>query len=490
MTNATKTLGANLESARAKGTQSKGEKLSALISRFPHTIVLLFLIIVAAAVATSIVPAGKFERQVVQGKTIINPTSFKYIESTPVGFFDAFKAVPYGLLGAGSIVFLILIVGGAVEIIGATGTLNSALSKLVFAFEGKRKEYALVALMLALAIIGGWLGWIEAAIPFIPLAVAVVLALGYDSMTAVGVVILGCIGGFTAGPTNMYTVGVAHSIAELPIFSGLTFRTIIWLTIVIVGIHRVVTYARMVQKDPEKSMVKDINVDDLKFDVASHKDADLTLRHKLVLGVLLLSLASTVYGMTKLGWGINEMSAVFVVVTIVTAIIGKIKINEAAEIFVAGASKVVIGGMIVGIARGIQWTLEKGNIIDTIVYNLSLLLQNLPPMLTAVGMFFVQMIMNLFIPSGSGQAMTMMPIMVPLSDILGITRQTACLAFQLGDGISNMFWPTCGGLMLFTAFGRVPYDRWMKFFWPVLWKVTLISIICVLIATAINFGPF
>lgn len=490
MDSGAKTLEAKLENEMDNGTKTLGAKLHCMLNRFPHTLVLLVLIIMAAAVATHIVPAGKFERQVVQGRTIVNPASFKYIDSTPVGIFDVFKAVPYGLLGAGSIVFIILIVGGAVEIIGATGALNLALSKLVFAFEGTRKVYALVALMIGLAVIGGWLGWIEAAIPFIPLAVAAVLALGFDGMTAVGVVILGCIGGFTAGPTNMYTVGVAHSIAELPIFSGLTFRTVIWVTIVALGIHRVVTYANMIQKDPEKSMVKDINMDDLKFDVASYKDGDFTLRHKLILGVLLLSLAVAVYGMTKLGWGINEMSAVFVVTSIATAIIGKISINKAAEIFVAGASKVVIGGMIVGIARGIQWTLEKGNIIDTIIYNLSLLLNSLPPMLTAVGMFFVQMLINLFIPSGSGQAMTMMPIMIPLSDLLGITRQTACLAFQLGDGISNMFWPSCGGLMLFISFGRVPYDRWMKFFWPVLWKVTLLCIIYVLIATATSYGPF
>ena len=475
-------------SAQDKSLNNNSNK--GLISRFPHALILLFLIIIVGALLSYIIPAGQYERVVVDGVTMVDPESFTYIDPSPAGFFDVFRAIPNGLMGAGAIVFLIFLVGGAVEVIGETGALNTALSRLVFAFGESKKIYALIAVMLALAVIGGWLGWIEAAIPFIPLAIAIVLALGYDSMTAVGVTILGCILGFAAGPTNMYTVGVSHEIAELPIFSGMGYRTIIWLCFVAIGVHRVVSYANMIQKNPEKSVVKDIDVQDLKFDVEAYRNQEFTWKQKMIMLTLLLSLVVVVYGMTQLGWGILDMAALFVITAIVTALLGNIPMNKMPEIFVRGGSKVFIGGMIVGVARGIQWILGEGQIIDTIIYNLALLLEGLPPHLTAVGMFFVQTIINFFIPSGSGQATAVMPIMIPLSDLIGITRQVATLAFQLGDGFSNILWFSYGGLMLFLAFGRVPYDRWLKFVWPVLWKVVLLSIIFLLIAVSIDYGPF
>ncbi|MEL7563734.1 MAG: hypothetical protein AAGU27_02460 [Dehalobacterium sp.] len=458
--------------------------------RFPHALVLLFLVIVLAAALSYVIPAGQYERVVVDGKTTVNPESFTYIEQSPVGFFGIFRAIPNGLMGAGTIVFLILLVGGAVEVITETGALKCGISSMVKRIGEKNRVFALVALMFVLAVIGGWLGWIEAAIPFIPLTIAIVLALGYDSITAVGVTVLGLVLGFAAGPTNMYTVGVAHGIAELPIFSGIGYRIIIWLSFVALGIHRVISYAKMVEKNPERSLVKDVNVSDLKFDISGFKPDDFTGKHKLILLTLVLSMVVILFGMLKLKWSIMDMAALFVITGIVTALIGKIPLNKMAEIFVRGASKVLIGAMIVGVARGIQWTLDQGLIIDTIIHSLAVVIGGLPPSLTAIGMFFVQMIINFFIPSGSGQAMAVMPIMIPLSDLVGVTRQTATLAFQLGDGFSNIFYFSFGTLMFFLSLGRVSYDKWVKFVWPVMWKGILLSIIFVYIASMINYGPF
>jgi uncharacterized ion transporter superfamily protein YfcC len=460
------------------------------IAKFPHALVLLFIVIVIAAIMSYVIPAGQFERVVVDGRTTVNPESFNYIERSPVGFFDIFRAIPQGLMGAGAIVFLILLVGGAVEVINDTGALKSGISSMVTRIGEKNRVFGLIALMFVLAVIGGWLGWIEAAIPFIPLTIAIVLALGYDSMTAVGVTVLGCILGFAAGPTNMYTVGVAHGIAELPMFSGLSYRIIIWLFFVALGMHRVVSYAKMVDKYPERSLTNDVDVSDLKFDISGFKTEDFTARHKAILLTLALSLVIVVYGMMKLGWGILDMAALFIITGAVTALVGQIPFNKMAEIFVRGASKVLIGGMIVGVARGIQWTLAEGKIIDTIIYHLSQILVGLPTYLTAIGMFFVQMIINFFIPSGSGQATAVMPIMIPLADLVGVTRQTATLAFQLGDGFSNIIFFSYGTLMFFLSLGRVPYDKWIRFVWPVIWKGILLSVIFVFIASQINYGPF
>jgi uncharacterized ion transporter superfamily protein YfcC len=470
--------------------QGTGLKEKNYISKFPHALVLLFIVIVAAAALSYIIPAGQFERVVVDGKTIINPESFTYIEQTPVGFFDVFRAIPQGLTGASAIVFLILLVGGAVEVINETGALKTGISSMVTKIGQKNKIFGLAALMIALAVIGGWLGWVEAAIPFVPLVIAIVLALGYDSMTAVGVVILGCLLGFAAGPTNMYTVGVAHGIAELPIFSGITYRVVIWVTFVALGMQHVLSYAKAFDKDPSVSLTQDINVSDLKFDISEFRQEDFTARHKGVLVILLASLVIVVFGMLKLKWNILDMAALFVITSIATAIVGQVSFNTMAQVFVRGASKVLIGGMIVGVARGIQWTLAEGQIIDTIIYQLALVLQGLSPSLTAVGMFFVQTIINFFIPSGSGQAAAVMPIMIPLADLVGVTRQTATLSFQLGDGFSNIMFFTNGTMMFFLSLGRVSYNKWIKFIWPVIWKGMVLSSIFVFIAAQINYGPF
>ena len=459
-------------------------------NKFPHPLVLLFLVIVAAGVLTYIVPAGEFDRVKLGNRTVVSPDSFHYVTNHPVGVFDFFRAVPNGMIGAASIMFLVLIVGGAIEVFTKTGAINMGLAKLVNKFGDKGGPVIIAILMLYFAVLGGFLGWIEASIPFIPIAIAVAVGLGYDSLVGVGIAVLGAVIGFTGGPTNIYTVGIAHEIAELPIFSGIGFRLVVYGVLVSLAIHHVIRYANKIKRDPNDSLMKGIDTSDLKFDIDGYKDAEFTIRHKLILLILFVTFGFVVYGMTQLKWNINDMSAMFLLSGVIAGIISRLPINVIGEHFAKGASKIVFGALIVGVARGIQWILNEGGITDTIIYNLSVPLSSLPGYLTATGMFFVQTIINFFIPSGSGQAMAVMPIMIPLADLIGVTRQTAVLAFQLGDGFSNILWFTYGGLMVFLSYGKVPYNRWIKFVWPFTVKMIVASIVFIVIATQIHYGPF
>lgn len=213
-----------------------------------------------------VIPAGEFNRVMQNGRTIVEPGSFQYTDVSPAGLFDIFRTILNGIQSAITIVILILLVGGAVEIFISSGALNIAMVKLTQKLGGRGDMYILLALMIFLSILGGFLGWIEAAIPFIPLAVAIVVSLGYDAMTAAGVTIIVTMLSFAVGPTNLYTVGISHQIAELPMFSGLTYRTIIFLIFVVLEIHRVLSYAKKTKENPSLSLTPEVDTSDIKLD--------------------------------------------------------------------------------------------------------------------------------------------------------------------------------------------------------------------------------
>ena len=457
---------------------------------FPHAFLLLFLVIVVCAILSYIIPAGEFERIQVDGRTVVDAGSFHFVKNTPVSFFDIFRAIPYGILKAGSVVVLILLVGGSIEIFAQTGAIKASLSQLIKKFGDKGGPLVLVILMAFFALLGGFLGWIEAAFPFVPLAMAVIVSLGYDTLVGVAACTLAMILGFTGGPTNVYSVGIAQAVAELPLFSGMGFRLIVYITLVLICMEHVYRYAKKTKADPSLSLMKDIDTTDLDYNLNLTEEIEFTLKHKISLLILFLTFVMIVIGMTKLKWNINDMAAMFVLGGITAGLFYGMTPNKIGELFAKGAEKIVFGALIVGLARGIQWILLQGHIVDTIIYAASLPLSKLPTTICAIGMFIVQMFINFFIPSGSGQAMVTMPIMIPLGDLLGITRQTTILAFQLGDGFSNIMWFTYGGLMFLLASGKVPYNRWIKFVWPVIWKVFVVSCIFLVIAVHIGYGPF
>ncbi|WP_353893690.1 hypothetical protein PRVXH_000450 [Proteinivorax hydrogeniformans] len=460
------------------------------MKKIPHVYALLFMVIIFAAVLTHIVPAGEYQRveDPETGRTVVDPESFQYVEADPVGVFDTLQAVQLGLVDAANIVAFIFIVGGAFGIIRGTGSIDAGLGLAVDKMQG-RERLLFPALILLFSIGGATFGLAEETIPFIPIAVLLCRRLGYDAMVGFALVSIGARLGFSAGMLNPFTIGVAQEIAELPLFSGLLYRTIWYVILLIVTIWYINRYAQAVKKNPDKSYVRDI-------ELSSSDEADdsnipeYETKHTLVLVAVVLGFIAMIYGVFQLEWYINEIAGVFLAIGIVAGLVGRLGINGTASNFVEGARELTFGALVVGVARGILVVLEQGMIVDTIINAAGLGLQTLPTVLAANGMFVFQLILNVLIPSGSGQAATTMPIMAPIADIAGITRQTAVLAFHYGDGFTNIITPTGGTLMASLAIANIPFERYAKWVLPLLGIWTLVGITAITIATLIGYGPF
>ncbi|WP_243647159.1 AbgT family transporter [Scopulibacillus darangshiensis] len=313
---------------------------------------------------------------------------------------------------------------------------------------------------------GAMLGLAEETIPYITIMVPLALMLGFDSMVGTAIVLLGTASGFTAAFMNPFTVGVAQGIAELPLFSGMGLRIIYWVIFTSVSIAYVMLYARKIKKSPEKSLTYNDPID---FNVVDPSEIDkLTLRQKFVLTILIGTLITLAFGVIKFGWYINEIAGLFLLMGVLMGIVSRMPVNDIAENFIEGCKVLVVGALVVGIAHAILIVLQEGKVMDTILHSLSNLIGHFPSEIAAMGMFIAQCFINYIVPSGSGQAALTMPIMTPLSDLVDVSRQTAVLAFQFGDGISNIFTPTSGYFMAALAIAGISWIKWVKWIWPLI----------------------
>ena len=452
--------------------------------------VLIFAVVVVAWLFTFIITPGTLVDGVY---TALPKNAFNFNN-----VFNLFRAVPMGIKDTSNLVILVLVIGGALEIYKSTGAIDSSITKMVHKFGSGSRTFLLIALMVLFSVIGGFLGWIETLIPFAPLVVAMILALGYDGIVACAVLIIGLMGGFVTGPTNLYTVGVCNGIlqnmgllsADSDVFVGLGFRAVLWAIMTIIGVAYTVVYANRIAKDPAKSLVHGVDVSDLVLDTS--KDVTVTGRHVAVLLSILAAMIMTVIGMQKgfggVKWGIDDVSAVFLASALFSGIVGKLHPSEIANSFVKGAGGAVGGALVIGFARGVYWVMNSANINATIVYNATQLLKGLPPLAAAIGIVILVSFINGLIPSGSGQAMATMPVMIPLSDLVGMTRQVSVMAFQIGDGVTNLCYPTVGGMLAMLALTRVPFDRWFRFVFPLVVKVVLLGWVFMCVGIAIGWN--
>lgn len=465
------------------------DKVTRFFEKIPHTYVLLFFIIVVAAILTYIIPAGMFERTEIDGRSVIVPGTFKRVEQSPVGLFDVLKSFQLGMIGASDIVFFVFMIGGSVQILRETKAIDAFLIRIVSKAKGGTGEKVVMTIVtFFFALLGGVMGLYEEALAFIPFAIMIALSLGYDPIVGLSLGLLGLAGGFAAAPMNPFTVGIAQSIAELPIYSGFWYRLIVFFVVFVTTLMYTFRYAKKIKADPSQSLMIDVNYDDLGLD--TDVDIELTTSRKLILVAFVLAIVILLVGVMNFGWYINEMGALFFGLGIVSGILYRMKLNTMGEAFVEGAKSLLYGALLIGIARGIMVVLESGQILDSVVYYVVQPLEYLPRILSASFMVIVQTFINFFIPSGSGQAMVTMPIMLPVSDILGIPRQVAVLAFQYGDGFSNMFIPTLGATMAALGMGRVSYGKWISYTWKLLLIHLVIGVFAVAVATLINLGPF
>jgi uncharacterized ion transporter superfamily protein YfcC len=326
-------------------------------------------------------------------------------------------------------------------------------------------------------------------LPFYPIVIALAIALGFDTITGTAMVLLGAGAGFAGAFLNPFTVGIAQGIAGLPLFSGIGFRLVGYFAVLGSGIIYVYRYANKIQKNPELSPTYEDDKNS-KHNYDLDEIPEFTGKHKAVLAVFVIGLAILAYGVVQLGFYITELSAMFLIIGIASGIVAKMGINEIATEFVNGAKELVYGALVIGLATSIMVVMQEGNIMDTIIYALASAVKGLPPALSAVGMFVVQSFINLIVPSGSGQAAVSMPIMAPMADVVGITRQTSVLAFQFGDGFSNVISPTSGYFMAAIAIGGIKWEKWAKWMLPLFLIWSGIGAALVFISVLINYGPF
>lgn len=437
--------------------------------KMPHTYLLLLMIVCLAAIMTYIIPAGEFERHKVEDRTEVINGSYHHVSQAPVEPVEIFRAIPNGLIEGAEIIFYIFIVGGAFGIIHRTDAITTGVNALMERV-GRHGRWLIPITMIIFSILGFSIGLSEETIIFVPIGIALATALGYDAMVGAAMIALGAGIGFLGGMINPFTVGIAQSIAEVPLFSGWGYRTLIYLLVLLTGILYVMHYAKKVKAHPEKSLLFDVNVEErrtMSDDVLDTKFDSFRKRHAVILTILAATIIINVYGIFKYGWFLTQMSANFLIMGIVVGIIGGLGINGTFDALLEGMKDILFGAMIVGFAKAIVVVLTSGKIIDTIVFHMTDFIDHLPAAFSVVAMFLTQLVLNFFIPSGSGQAMTTMPIMVPISDLLGINRQVAVLAFQYGDAISNNIIPTSASLMGLLAVAGIPYNKWLKFVWKI-----------------------
>ncbi len=451
-----------------------------------NSVALLFFMIIAAGVLTYLIPAGSYERMEVAGRMVVDPDSFTWIESSPTRLLDVFVAVPSGMMEAANLLVLAMLIGGGMECVQESGALNIGISRVIKKLGLEKGNLILIVLFYIFAFLGGFLGFIEGTLPFIPIAISIAIGLGYDSVVGVAIAMVGSIMGFACGPTNAYTVGVSQSIAGLPIYSGIELRLVVFAIVPLLCLIYILNYAKRVKIKPENSLVADVDVSDLAFDASEFDAQPFTGKHAVILLTLMGCIAWYVYGAVALGWGFTYLGAMFVIIGIVAGTLHGLGINGTAEVFLRGAKNMAEAGIVMGVAFGISWVLTEARILDTIVYYMAGLLRGLSPVVSIIALFIVVMFINLLIPSGSGKAVVVMPIILPIAQIVGIESQVAILAYQFGDGVTKMCTPLLGVLLLALGFGRVPFSKWGRFIFPLVG--ILVAVSCVILVIAMKIG--
>ena len=471
--------------------------------RTPDTTLIIFGIIVLAAVLTWVVPPGAFARTEIEvegvgTREVVVPGSYERVERGDEGagarlvhtVAMVFQAPILGFVDpdAAPIIAFVLFVGGAFAVLTRTGAIDAALRRVVEAAGRSRAlDAVLIPLFMALFSLGGAVfGMSEETIPFVLIFVPLALALGYDSLTGAAIPFLGSAAGFAAAFLNPFTVGVAQGIAGVALFSGAGFRIGLWVVVTAVVTGFVVWHARRVRRDPSRSPVRE--ADAARPATASRAEDTFTGRHGAVLVVFGLGIAALVAGVLTAGWYIVEIAALFVALAVVLGAVGGLGGNETARAFMEGVRDLAPTALVIALARGILVVLEDGQVVDTILYALASGLGGAGTTVAAGAMFGVQTAINFFVPSGSGQAALTMPLMAPLADLVGVSRQTAVLAFQMGDGFTNMIIPTSAVLLGVLSLAGIPWPTWARWLWPLQAALFALGLAALALAVAVGYS--
>lgn len=454
----------------------------------PHPVVMISGMLLLAALLSYVMPAGKFERVEMDGRQTVVAGSFKYIDSDPLSLMDLFMCLPLGFKTAVDIIFIVMASGIMFGFMEKSGSIENAIGTLIKTLGLKRKYLIVVVMTFVFGSLGVFVGY-ENNIAMIPVACLLSLAIGGDLMLAAGISVGAITVGFGLSPVNPYTIGTGHRIAELPLFSGYGLRSILCFCGLAVMAFYNVRYFMKITKDPGKGM--SAGIDTHGFTLSKPLDNySMSSRDYLIILIFFTGIGVILNGVFSHHWFINQISAIFCIMAVAVALVCRTTSADFGKTVLHSVSEVAPGASMVGFANSVKVALETAQISDTIAYYLSESLMNLPVSLTAIGMVGAQSLMNFVIPSGSGQALATLPVMIPVGELTGMTRQTTILAFQIGDGVSNLVNPSLGGIVAMLSMCRIPFDRWMRFIFPLFILVLLISTVFVVISVKIRYGPF
>lgn len=458
--------------------------------RMPNTFVLLCSLLALIAIATWLVPGGQYDTHMVNGKSLINPASFHYIASNPQGFVALMMAPVKGFVEAALIICFVLIVGGAFAVLQKTQSIDSMIKSVAKAHTHSRLVRAMIIpVFVTLFSLGGaTFGMAEEAIPFVLIFIPLALALGYDSIIGVSIPFIGSQIGFAAAFLNPFNVGIAQGIAGVPVFSGIGFRIIVWALATGLTIAFLMWYAARIKKTPALSPTFELDQEKRQHLQTSDLNdfAGMTGVHKAVLWLFVATLVTMVVGVVKYDWFINEIAALFLVMTILVGIVGRLGSDELVSAFMHGAKDLVPTALVIALARGTMILARDAHIIDTMLYSLMPFVQSANPVFAAHKMFVIQSVINFFIHSGSGQAALTMPIMAPLADLVGVSRQTAVLAFQFGEFTTPMI-PTSGITVGVLALAGIPWTTWAKWMIPLQLIYFVLALAMLAVACQLNW---
>lgn len=441
--------------------------------RFPHPLTLLVGCVILAAAMSWVIPAGKYDRRKDEktGRQVVVANTYRQVDPAPVGPFHAITGIPKGMVDAASVIFYVFIVGAAFAVVEQTGALRRMVDWLVERF-ASREVLVVPVTCLTFAAGGILIQTQEELIAFVPVLLLLSRRMGFDRVTAVAISLGAAAVGAAFSPINPFQVGIAQKVAELPLLSGSYFRIVVLAFALAIWIWLTITYVKKTRVAPEE--------------VELRVGIDHGWRQTAVLWLVIAAFGVFIYGVLRLGWDFDQLSALFLIMGVAAGVIGGLKISGTASAFADGLKSMAFAALLIGFARGIYVVMDQGVIIDTVVHALFLPIAKLPLSLSAIGMFVVQTAIHFPVPSTSGQAVLTMPVLVPLSDLLGLSRQVTVLAYQYGAGLCELITPTNGALMAMIAAAGVSYDHWLKFIARIYGVLVLLAILAISVAVAIG----
>ena len=445
--------------------------------KLPNTYVIIAAIIILSAVMTWFVPGGQYV------KSEDGSLTYEAVDSVPQTW-QVFTAIYHGFVKQAGIIIFILVVGGAFWLLNATGAVEAGIKRFIVRI-GNRDILVLVALTILFSLAGAVFGMSEETIPFVGIVVPLAISMGYDACMGMLVVYVASNVGFSSAFLNPFTVGIAQGMADLPLFSGMGYRLFCWALLTLLLVVFVVIYARTLRQAQGPNPVGEPAEPQVGESVEP-----LTRRQAWILIVLLLTVVALIVGVTCFEWYMPEITGLFLAMGIICAIIAGFDSDRTVKELMAGAKDILSAALVVGFASGIIVILQDGKVVDSVLHAMQEGLEGGGKLGSLSAMYGIQAVINFIIPSATAKAAITIPIMAPFADMTGVSRQAMVLAFQFGDGFTNMITPTSGVLVAALAMARIPYAKWVRWIWKMVLALLVIGLLLLLPTALFQIAGF